>query len=66
MTKMLSQVDAVFDRLLASLGCVDGTDALLISHWQDGTNPGFRIQVSRKLDGKSLTRFVSKDGSIAA
>lgn len=58
---MMDAVDDVYDALLAKLGCTDGTDADLISHWQEN---GFRIQVSRKADGRALTRFVSLSGEI--
>ncbi len=61
---MLQTVDHVFNDLLRRLGCEDGRTANLISHWQDGSNPGFRIQVTRKKDGKTLTKFVSQTGAI--
>lgn len=55
-------VDEAFDAMLAKLGCNDGTDADLISHWQDGL--GYRLQVTRKSDGKTLLRSVTLDGTI--
>lgn len=61
MSKMLEIVDAVFDSLCARLGVLDGRDADLISHWQGN---GFRIQVTRKADGKALTKFVRADGVV--
>lgn len=63
MSLMLQVVDEVFDDLLGNLGCVDGTDALLIAHWQDEPR-SFRIQVTRKSDGSSLTKLVTADGAI--
>ncbi len=54
---MLKSMDRVFDDLLQKLGCSDGTDAILISHWQP-KEQGFRIQVTRKIDQRSLSRFV--------
>jgi hypothetical protein len=61
-----ASVDRVFDNLLARLGCRDGGDADLISHWQAGANPGFRIQVTRRSDNRQLTKFVSQNGSVSA
>jgi hypothetical protein len=61
---MHAAVDRVFDDLLRRLDCEDGRTANLICHWQDGSNPGYRIQVSRKEDGKTLTKFVSQTGVI--
>jgi hypothetical protein len=60
--KMMDAVDVAFDDLLGKLECHDGTDAELISHWQGN---GFRIQVDRKTDGRSLSRFVRADGVIS-
>lgn len=60
----LRMVDKVFDDLLSRLGCQEGPDVALISHWQDGTFPGYRIQVTRRADGASLTKFVCLDGTI--
>ena len=60
MNKMLDAVDEVFDRLCERLNVTDGRDANLISHWQ---GDGFRVQVTRKADGKSLTKFVRADGA---
>lgn len=51
----LKAVDKTFDTLLAKLGCVDGTDARLVSHWQDDS---YLISVTRNSDGKSLHRTV--------
>jgi hypothetical protein len=65
MSKFLESTDRVFDSLLARLGCKDGRDANLISHWQDGINPGYRIQVVRKRDGTSLTKFVDRHGIVS-
>jgi hypothetical protein len=62
-SKLNADVDRTFDDLLGKLGCEDGRDANLISHWQDGAKPGFRIQVSRKSDGKMLTRFVDAEAA---
>ncbi len=60
-TAMLRTVDRVFDEMLMRLGCHDSNDAALISHWQ--TDPsGFRVQVTRKSDGKILTKFVNTEG----
>ena len=64
--EMLKRVDQVFDELLGQLGCEDGRDADLISHWQDGANPGFRIQVTRHTDKRMLTRFVDQLGKVSA
>ena len=58
-------VDRVFNELLAQLGCNDGTDANMISHWQEGDRPGFRVQVTSKLTGKTLTRFAGANGIIS-
>lgn len=55
------RVDATFDEFLTTLGCKDGRNAELISHWQDDP-AGFRIQVTRLSDGKALTRFVASGG----
>lgn len=61
--QMMDAVDDVFDDLLERLGCHDGTDANLISHWQ---GDGFRIQVTRNSDGKSLTKFAAIGGKVSA
>lgn len=55
-------IDKVFDMLLRKLGCEDTTDAILMNHWQEGI--GARIQVTRRADGRSLTRGVRLDGTI--
>ena len=60
---MNTAVDRVFDALLTKLGCSNGSDASLISHWQGN---GFRVQVARKSDGCTLTRFVSQSGTVHA
>lgn len=53
-----AEVDCAFDAMLATLGCSqDNNDAVLISHWQDGL--GYRLQVSRKADQKTLTRLIA-------
>lgn len=57
-------VDQVFDALLAKVGCTDGTDANMIAHWQDDRRPGFRIQVSSKATGQTVTKFVGRDGAV--
>lgn len=54
----LRVVDQVFDELISSLGITDDRDATLMSWWQNGDRPGYRLQVTRKRDGKSKTRFV--------
>jgi hypothetical protein len=59
--KLNVRVDATFDEFLTKLGCRDGRDAAIISHWQDDP-AGFRIQVTRLSDGKALTRFVAVEG----
>ena len=43
-------------------GCTDGMDAHRISHCQDGV--GYRLQVTRKTDGASLTKSVDLNGAI--
>ena len=59
--RMNVRVDAAFDEFLTKLGCKDGRDAALISHWQDDP-AGFRVQVTRLSDAKVLTRFVAVQG----
>jgi hypothetical protein len=61
-TAIAGSVDRVFDALLTRLGCTGGRDANLISHWQDGI--GYRIQVTRKSDGASLTKLVDLQGAV--
>ena len=56
----LAKVDAAFDGMLARLSCRDGADAAIISHWQDDP-PGYRLQVMRRSDGRSLTCFVARE-----
>lgn len=62
--KCCKSVDRVFDALLGCLGCEDSRDAILMSHWQEGANPGFRIQVTRRSDGKTLIKFVGQSGNV--
>lgn len=52
---ILAAVDTTFDALLKKLGCVDGNDARIISHWQEDS---FLVSVTRKSDGRSLYRTV--------
>jgi len=59
-------VDLVCDGMLASLSCSDESDAILITHWQDGARPGFRIQMTSRATGRELTRFVGADGAVSA
>lgn len=57
----MSTVAKAFDDLLTRLGCHDSTDAVLISHRQEGSSPGIqviRIRVIRKSDGAELTKSV--------
>jgi hypothetical protein len=60
---MNKSVEKSFDTMLKRLGCTDGTDAHIISHWQSEP-AGFRLQVTRKLDGEALTKFVDGHGNI--
>lgn len=60
------EVDRVCDGLLAILGCSDESEAVLITHWQNGDRPGFQIQMTSRASGKTLTRFVSADASAIA
>ena len=61
--KFLQLCDEAYDAMLFSLNCHDGGDAYLISHWQEAEPQGYRIQVTRKSDGRSQTRFVSRAAS---
>jgi len=56
-------VDAVYDNLLAHLGCEGSGDAFMVSHWQDDPC-GFRISISRRSDNRTATRFVDGNGNI--
>ena len=62
MKRFWSNVERGFDRMLSRLSCHDGNDARMVSHWQEEPR-GFRLQVTRKGDGASLTRFIGTDGS---
>jgi len=63
--ELFRRVDLAFDQMLKKLGCVDGNDSIIISHWQDDIL-GYRLQVTRKTDGRSLTRGVRPDGTFTA
>ncbi len=61
---MLRTLDRVADELTQKLGCADAktfAETYVISHWQGN---GFRLQITRQSDGKSLTRFVREDGAV--
>ncbi len=61
---MLRTLDRVAAELKAKLGCADAktfAETCVISHWQ---GDGFRLQITRLSDGKSLTRFVREDGAV--
>jgi hypothetical protein len=55
-------VDAVYDSLLAKLGCSGSADAYMVSHWQEAPL-GFRITIQRRSDGRTATRFVDAVGA---
>ena len=60
--EFLKLVDQAFDGMLKKLGCRDGNDAAILSHWQDGPPAGYRLQVTRYADGRAMTRFVAREG----
>ncbi len=61
---MLRTLDRLVDELIEKLECADAKtfdETIVISHWQGN---GFRLQITRRSDGKSLTRFVREDGTV--
>ncbi len=61
---MWRTLERVADELTEKLGCADAATfnvTCVISHWQGN---GFRLQITRRSDGKSLTRFIREDGAV--
>lgn len=61
-------VERAFAAMCAKLG-VDldngnSSERVLISHWQEGDEPSYRLQVIRVADGAALSRCVTAHGEI--